>query len=79
MDVHNIISQMVRPTYWDETKERHQIRLTPTCWQHLDDIAAANALPSRAEAIEYLSRFAAKNYIIFKKDSRAIAHEKVRF
>lgn len=67
-------SQVARPTDWSEPKERHQIRLTPTCWRYLDDIAAANDLPSKAEAIERLSRFAAKNYIVFERDSEAIAN-----
>lgn len=59
---------MARPTDWDESKERHQIRLTPTCWRHLGDIAAANDLPSRAEAIEYLSRYAVKQSLVFEQD-----------
>lgn len=59
---------MARPTDWDKPKERHQIRLTPVCWQHLDDIAGANNLPSRAEAIEHLSRYAVRQSLIFKQD-----------
>jgi metal-responsive CopG/Arc/MetJ family transcriptional regulator len=69
MDVQNKkVKKMARPTDWDEPKERHQIRLTPTCWRHLGDVADANGLPSRAEAIEHLSRYAVKQSISFKSD-----------
>lgn len=63
---------MARPTDWDEPKERHQIRLTPTCWRHLGDVADANDLPSRAEAIEHLSRHAVKQCVNFKSDDLSL-------
>lgn len=59
---------MARPADWDEVKEPHKVRLTPTCWRNLNDIATANDLPSRVEAIEHLSRYAVKQAIVFDRD-----------
>lgn len=55
-----------RPAAWNETKQPHKLRLTPACWKNLQDVADANDLPSKVEAIEHLSRYAVKNNVIFK-------------
>lgn len=72
MYIQNKIVNVGRSTDWNEAKRPHHVRLTDTCWRHLDDIAAANDLPSKMEAIEHLSRFAVKNYIVFHRDSETI-------
>jgi hypothetical protein len=39
-----------------ENKQRHALRLTPTCWARLKEIAILEELPSRTEALEFWVR-----------------------
>jgi len=39
-----------------EAKQRHTLRITPTCWARLKEIAILEELPSRAEALEFWVR-----------------------
>lgn len=47
---------MARTPDRGQVKIRHQIRLTPVCWERLKAIASTLKLRSRAEAIEHVAR-----------------------